>query len=81
MITCRELAELLIDFVSDELPPEHRTHVEQHLKRCPPCVVYLETYQLTIRLTRKLQCHPLPEHLADRLRRALEEIRKCEPPG
>ncbi len=31
MMTCRELAELLIDFVSGELAPEHQERVEQHL--------------------------------------------------
>jgi anti-sigma factor RsiW len=76
MITCRELAEFLIDFVSDELPPEHRRRIEQHLNRCPPCVTYLETYQLTIKLTRKLPCKPLPPQLAQKLRMVLEEIAK-----
>ena len=76
MITCRVLTELLIDFVSNELPPEHRAHVEQHLSRCPPCVAYLESYQLTIKMTRQLPAAPLPEELAKRLRAALEEIRR-----
>jgi len=76
MITCRELTEFLIDFVSDELPLEHRAHIEQHLKRCPPCVAYLESYQLTIKMTRQLPAAPLPEELAKRLRAALEEIRR-----
>jgi anti-sigma factor RsiW len=81
MITCRELCELLIDFVADELPPDHRAHVEQHLKRCPPCVAYLETYKLTIQLTRKLPCQPLPDGLKERLRQALEDIRRQQPPA
>ena len=61
MITCRELVELLIDFVSDELPEGHRARVEQHLAHCPPCVAYLESYQLTIKMTRRLPATPLPE--------------------
>jgi len=81
MINCRELIEFLIDFVSDELPPEHRAHVEQHLQRCAPCVAYLETYRMTIKLTRKLPCQPLPPHLAERLRAAIEEIRRNQPPA
>lgn len=76
MITCRELVEFLIDFVSNELPPEHRARVEQHLKRCPPCVTYVETYQLTIRLTRQLPCKPMPPELVQRLREVLEKIRE-----
>lgn len=75
MITCRDLAELLLDFLDGSLPPEHRQRIEQHLQRCPPCVVYLETYRITIKLTRKLPCQPLPAELANRLRAALTEIR------
>jgi anti-sigma factor RsiW len=74
MITCRELVELLIDFVSDELPPEHRARVEHHLNGCPCCVTYVETYRLTIRLTRQLPCAPLPGPLRQRLEAALNQI-------
>ena len=76
MITCRQIAELLLDFVSGELSPEMKEHIEQHLEWCPPCVTYLETYRATIQITRKLPCEPLPEALVQRLRAALEN-----PPG
>lgn len=74
MINCRDFAQLLIDFVSGELPPEHHAQVEQHLQACPPCVTYLQTYQQTIRLARKLPCQPLPPTLDQRLRAALAQI-------
>jgi len=76
MITCRDLVQLLIDFVSGELPPEDQAHVEQHLRRCPPCVTYVETYQLTIRLTRRLPCEPLPPEVEQRLRAALADMKR-----
>ena len=72
MITCREIAELLLDFVEGELPPQMAEHIQQHLEWCPPCVTYLETYRATIRLTRQLPAEPLPEALKERLRAALE---------
>ena len=75
MISCRQLAELLLDFVNGELPPELHEHVKEHLEWCPPCVTYVETYQLTIRLTRHLPCEPLPEELKQRLQAALESRR------
>lgn len=81
MITCRQLVELLIDYVSGELPPEHQERIQQHLRDCPPCEVYVSTYRLTIQLTRKLPCQPLPTHLAERLREALEAIRKEQASG
>ena len=81
MITCRELAEFLIDFVSDELPPERKALIEQHLVWCPPCVAFLETYKATIKLTRQLPCAPLPPELVERLRCVLEQIRKEDKSG
>jgi anti-sigma factor RsiW len=78
MITCRQLVELLLDFVSGEMDAELRRRVEQHLRCCPPCVTYLETYQITIRLTRQLPQAPLPPQLIERLRDVLEK--KCTRP-
>ena len=75
-MNCRELAELLIDFVSGDLPPEHHKLLQEHLGECPPCVTYLETYQMTIRITRKLPCQPLPEAFKERLRKAMAEIQR-----
>jgi anti-sigma factor RsiW len=74
MITCRQLIELLVDYVSDELEPEHRALVEKHLGRCPPCVTYVETYQLTIKMTRKLPTAPIPPGLHERLLASFREI-------
>jgi anti-sigma factor RsiW len=79
-ITCRQLVELLIDFITGELPPEHQQRIEKHLRECPPCVTYVETYRLTIQLTRRLPCQPPPPGLAVKLRKALEEIRAEQPP-
>ena len=77
-MTCRQLAELLIDFVSDELPPERRALLEHHLSKCPPCLNYLESYQVTIKLTRRLPCVPPPPELIEKLRKVLEEENKSE---
>ncbi len=72
MITCRDLAELLLDFVADQLSREHRGHVELHLRSCSCCAAYVESYRLTIQLTRQLPRSPLPGQLEQRLRAILE---------
>jgi anti-sigma factor RsiW len=79
MMTCRELAELLIDFLDGELPEERRRLLETHLALCGPCMIYLETYKETIRLTRCLPDVPPPPELLQRLKAALceeKEIRR-----
>jgi anti-sigma factor RsiW len=74
-VNCRDLAEVLIEYIAGELPPDEAERIRQHLDFCPPCVCYIETYQLTIQLTRHLPLEPPPEALLDRLRAALEEDR------
>jgi anti-sigma factor RsiW len=37
MSECRRVAERLTEYVDDLLQGEERSHVEQHLDRCPPC--------------------------------------------
>ena len=71
MISCRELVELLCDYVSDELPPQRRDHVEQHLAHCPACAAYLQSYIAVIQLSSRLPAAPLPPQLARRLSDAL----------
>jgi anti-sigma factor RsiW len=81
MMTCRELAELLIDYVSGELAPEHRQRLDHHLGVCPPCAVYLQTYKLTIKLTGRLPDAPVPQALKEKLCAALEEMRRAQAGG
>ena len=73
MMTCRELLEVLLDFVSGELTQEEVQCIEQHLDKCPPCAVFLHTYRLTIRLARQLPSNPLPPSCEERLRMAVSE--------
>lgn len=74
---CRELADLLVDFVAEDVPEDLREKIREHLCECPPCVRFLETYQVTIKVTRRLPPMPLPPELLERLRRAVDEA-GCE---
>ena len=71
-MTCRECAELLMEYLTGELDAEARERIRVHLEQCPPCVTYIETYQITVRLTQKLSCS-LPADVEQRLRAALRE--------
>lgn len=77
-MTCCELAHHLLDHVEGALAEDLRRQVEEHLRECPPCVVFVETYQITIRLSRRLPCADLPEHLRRRCEEMLrQEGRSC----
>jgi len=74
-VDCSQLADLLFDFVNGDLPSDRLEQLEAHLKACPPCVVHVETYRVTISLTRNLPRHALPPELELRLREVL--AREC----
>ena len=82
MMTCRELIDFIMEYLDGELPQEQRSVFEEHLKLCPPCLEYLESYKETVRLGKEcLTCEddaPLPDGVPDRL---LEAIRKARREG
>lgn len=67
MMPCRELAQLLGDFVSNELLPEDRNRVEDHLHQCALCAALHHSYAFVIQLTRSLPASPLSPAVARRL--------------
>ena len=72
-LTCRKVAELLIDIVDGSLSEDQQTLVQRHLCGCVPCAIYMHTYRDTIRVTQSLPPEPLPDEFAARLKRMLAE--------
>jgi anti-sigma factor RsiW len=56
-MNCHEaINEFLLLYLDGDLDDERRRDFEEHLAGCPPCVTYLETYRLTIRVSH-VACH------------------------
>ena len=72
-MTCRDVAEMLVDFVEGELPEQEMLILQRHICACPPCMFYLETYHTTIQVTHALPEEPLPPEFEARLRAVIEE--------
>jgi anti-sigma factor RsiW len=71
-MNCRELLDLLLDYVGGELVVEKHRTVEIHLTGCNSCVMLVETYRHTIRFARALpKCGRLPAAVEDRLKKVL----------
>jgi len=49
-LACRELVELVTDYLEDALPAAERERFEAHLAECDACDVYVEQVRATIRL-------------------------------
>jgi anti-sigma factor RsiW len=60
-LTCRELVELVTDYLEDALPAAERERFEAHMADCEGCHAYVEQVRLTIELlgrTRELEERP-----------------------
>lgn len=49
-MNCREFTDFVMAWLDGELPEEQRSTFEAHIRDCPPCVRFLESYQDTVRL-------------------------------
>jgi anti-sigma factor RsiW len=52
-MTCKEVADFLLEYTADELSPDVRGRFERHLSVCPNCREYLAIYRSTIHLSRR----------------------------
>jgi len=52
-MTCRELADFLMEYLDGELPADVRAAFDRHLSLCPNCVAYLAAYKTTIAMGRR----------------------------
>ena len=72
--TCRELLELLNEYVDGGVDPAVCKEFETHLARCNPCRVVVDNIRKTITLYRNDEPCELPVAFRTRLH---AELRKC----
>jgi anti-sigma factor (TIGR02949 family) len=66
-IGCREIAELLGDYLDGSLPRHQAEMLEWHIEGCPPCVAFVNTYRGTVNAAKKLTETQIPAELKSRL--------------
>lgn len=63
-----------MDYVDGALSAEQRSEFDRHLKACPSCVAYLDSYRRTVALGKDAASDPassaVPEELVEAIRRA-----------
>ena len=52
-LSCRELVELVTDYLEDSLPAHERARFDAHLEACDACRAYVGQIRTTVRLTRE----------------------------
>jgi predicted anti-sigma-YlaC factor YlaD len=74
-LVCKEVVELVTDYLGGTLSPVDRERFEDHLATCPPCTAYLGQVRTTLELAAELKTEePTPgaevaEQLGEMFRR------------
>ncbi len=53
-LSCREVMEILGDYLEGAMTPDARVRLEEHLADCDGCTAYLEQLRVTIGLSGRL---------------------------
>jgi anti-sigma factor RsiW len=75
-MSCKELVEVITEYLEGTLPPAERARFEQHLAECPGCQTYLEQMRLTIRTLGRLTEESLPSAARQELLKAFRDWKK-----
>jgi anti-sigma factor RsiW len=76
-MSCKELVELVTEYLEATLPAEDRARFEAHLAACPGCLDYVAQFRTTIRLTGKLSVAGVPVDTRRHLLRAFRDLSQC----
>jgi anti-sigma factor RsiW len=72
-MSCKELVELVTNYLEDALPPEERLRFEEHLSVCPGCVTYVEQMRETVLVVGNLREESIPPDKRDELLAAFRD--------
>jgi anti-sigma factor RsiW len=75
-ITCRELVELVTDYLENGLPVDDRTRFELHIAYCEGCKSYLQQMRAIIRTAGRLTEEAIPPRVRDELLTVFREWKK-----
>ncbi len=74
MSTCKEVIQVLTEYLEDDLSTEEKARFEQHMSECSPCMAFLRTYEKSSELaTNALRAEEIPDELQQRIRGFLKE--------
>lgn len=75
-MTCKELVELVSEYLEGTLPADLRARLERHLSGCDGCTHYVEQMRQTIRLTGQVREEDLTPTQRDDLLRLFRGWKK-----
>lgn len=80
-LTCRELVELVTDYLDDALPPADGARFRDHLRECDACITYIDQIRIAVALSGRLSPETIDGAARDRLLEAFRGWRTGGPGG
>jgi hypothetical protein len=65
--TCKQVTGLISDYLNDKLAPVVKRDFQQHLRLCPDCVGFLNTYKKSVSVTRSIRPEEIPPRVRDNI--------------
>lgn len=77
VIKCRDIFELLSDYLDEELEFDLCSEMDEHIEECEHCISFVHTYQRTVTLCQSIEIVEVPGEVHLKFWRTLrKEIRK-----
>lgn len=75
-MSCKELVELVTDYLEGVLPGDDRARFEDHLNQCPGCETYLDQMRSVIRTLGQLTEDSIPAAAKETLQEAFRDWKR-----
>jgi anti-sigma factor RsiW len=72
-VSCKSITDLIWKYLSDRLGPTLKREFKRHLRICPDCVSFLNTYKKTVSLARSISASTIPAHVRANVRAFLRK--------
>ncbi|HEV2027654.1 MAG TPA: zf-HC2 domain-containing protein [Candidatus Dormibacteraeota bacterium] len=76
-MNCRQVVELMTDYIEGTLPADDRARFEEHIAGCDGCRAYLAQMRVTRRIIGSLADVPIPETVERELLEAFRNWRQA----
>ena len=78
-LSCRQVTDLVTNYVEGALPKNERLAFEQHVAICPPCRAYFAQMRTVVQVAGSLHEDDLPESVRANLVSAFRRWKSEEP--
>lgn len=69
---CKEVVELLCDYLEGDLPEDLKKELEEHFNMCKPCIKFLRTYSATSKICKQVIEENIDDECVDELKKFLK---------